>query len=274
MTMESEKPKLWFRAKRYGWGWYPVSWEGWLIIAIFVAVLTLHALLSVSETVEPTNNEIYWFFVRTSILVFLLIYICYRRGEKPRWRWGDTSATEFTKIYTAEGEPTGSVATLREVHQKGLWHQTVHVWVVTPDKKILMQKRAKIKTAGADEWDNHGGHIEKDEDPTTAAVREVKEEIGLTLAPSSLKQCLRYQKSQSYNGGTFVENEYIILYIAEATVELAALKLNYEEVSEVGLFSVSELSVGKAPDGCIIGLNAQEYQALLAYITGEHHGAA
>ena len=21
--------KLWFKAKLYGWGWYPCSWEGW-----------------------------------------------------------------------------------------------------------------------------------------------------------------------------------------------------------------------------------------------------
>lgn len=28
------KNKLWFKAKNYGWGWYPVTWEGWTVTII------------------------------------------------------------------------------------------------------------------------------------------------------------------------------------------------------------------------------------------------
>ena len=28
--------QLWFKAKTYGYGWYPVTWQGWLVILIYV----------------------------------------------------------------------------------------------------------------------------------------------------------------------------------------------------------------------------------------------
>ena len=34
----------WFGPKRIGWGWTPVSWEGWLVTALFVAVVGAGAI--------------------------------------------------------------------------------------------------------------------------------------------------------------------------------------------------------------------------------------
>lgn len=31
--------KLWFGPRRLGWGWTPVSWEGWAALAILVGVV-------------------------------------------------------------------------------------------------------------------------------------------------------------------------------------------------------------------------------------------
>lgn len=85
--------KIWFRAKRYGWGWYPVAWQGWAVVAVFVALQVLNFLRidahshSVSDTLQP-------FIIQAFLLGVILIYVCYRTGEKPRWQWGvdDTGA--------------------------------------------------------------------------------------------------------------------------------------------------------------------------------------
>ncbi len=43
--MQNER-KYWFSAKRYGWGWgIPSSWQGWLVLAAFVALLVVGSLL-------------------------------------------------------------------------------------------------------------------------------------------------------------------------------------------------------------------------------------
>ena len=52
---------------------------------------------------------------------------------------------------------------------------TVEVFIVY-NKKVLLRKHDKYKI-----WLSVGGHIEKDEDPNQAALREVKEEVGLNI---------------------------------------------------------------------------------------------
>ncbi|PIR77937.1 MAG: hypothetical protein COU28_04330 [Candidatus Magasanikbacteria bacterium CG10_big_fil_rev_8_21_14_0_10_36_16] len=79
---------LWFKRKLYGWGWVPVKWQGWFIILIFLGFIlwTGHSLGASNQ--EPTLNELDWFFAKIAIAVFLLLFICYKKGEKPRWQWG------------------------------------------------------------------------------------------------------------------------------------------------------------------------------------------
>jgi len=52
---------------------------------------------------------------------------------------------------------------------------TVEVFVVY-NNKVLLRKHDKYKI-----WLSVGGHIELDEDPNEAAIREVKEEVGLDI---------------------------------------------------------------------------------------------
>jgi hypothetical protein len=86
--------KLWFRAKRYGWGWYPVSWQGWATVLVFVALAVWNGLDFSSATSnatllrgQPTDAVLFWFFAKLIVLVAALIFICYKKGEEPRWRW-------------------------------------------------------------------------------------------------------------------------------------------------------------------------------------------
>lgn len=72
--------KLWFKAKTYGWGWCPCSWEGWSILLIWAILFTL----AVVKMDHEWFKNILFIFLITAIL----IYICYKKGEKPHWRGG------------------------------------------------------------------------------------------------------------------------------------------------------------------------------------------
>lgn len=74
--------EIWFRAKRYGWGWgAPVAWQGWVVLVGWLALLLagVLALVRLSPVVA---------FVYTLAMVALLIAICWIKGERPRWHWG------------------------------------------------------------------------------------------------------------------------------------------------------------------------------------------
>lgn len=58
---------------------------------------------------------------------------------------------------------------------------------ITNEDKILLMKGAPTKRIWANQFNGIGGHIEKGEDIRQAALRELKEETGLSV--SSLKLC-------------------------------------------------------------------------------------
>jgi hypothetical protein len=73
--------KVWFPAKRYGWGWGPPNcWQGWVVMLLWLALVFASTFL--------LNQHLAWAVVCMGGLVLLLILICYLKGEKPRWRWG------------------------------------------------------------------------------------------------------------------------------------------------------------------------------------------
>jgi uncharacterized membrane protein YhaH (DUF805 family) len=83
MNEHDPKPRYWFYAKRYGWGWgLPATWEGWTVAIIWV--MTIVGLGSWIAT-----RSMVGYFVFIAVMVTVIVGVCYAKGEPPRWRWGD-----------------------------------------------------------------------------------------------------------------------------------------------------------------------------------------
>lgn len=92
MDNEKQAKHLWFRRKWYGWGWYPATWQGWLITGLY-GVLIVGFALTIDE--YSSTREIWFTCVIPIVLLTLaFIKIAYRTGEKPRWQWGKSHDTE------------------------------------------------------------------------------------------------------------------------------------------------------------------------------------
>jgi len=61
----------------------PSSWQGWVVLAAFAA------LSAAAFFAFPPNEKPGALFACIAALAALLIAICWLKGEKPRWRWGD-----------------------------------------------------------------------------------------------------------------------------------------------------------------------------------------
>ena len=84
---ETDK-RYWFRAKKYGWGWgIPQTWQGWTVLIVYAAAVSLLAAMTLGDNKE-TAADILLFVIGMTIPTISLIYICYKKGEQPRWRWG------------------------------------------------------------------------------------------------------------------------------------------------------------------------------------------
>jgi hypothetical protein len=82
-----KKNKLWFRRKTYGWGWTPITWEGWLVTLVVVVIPILIRLTAKAMDYEKSTQYFYT-WASVPILLMALILICFRFGEKPKWQWG------------------------------------------------------------------------------------------------------------------------------------------------------------------------------------------
>ena len=80
----------WFKRKLYGWGWTPVKWQGWCAVLLYIVLIL--AIVSSREKYIPGNDMSGSNFLTSAlpiiVLTILLILICYKKGEKPKWMWG------------------------------------------------------------------------------------------------------------------------------------------------------------------------------------------
>jgi len=101
--MQPGERKIWFPAKRYGWGWGPpVCWQGWVVVLLWAGLnaggafwlmhRSVHAVIYAAGSNTPLRSvdmqgvELY--VIYAVVLTLLFCAICLAKGEKPRWRWG------------------------------------------------------------------------------------------------------------------------------------------------------------------------------------------
>ncbi|MBG6133552.1 isopentenyldiphosphate isomerase [Aquimarina sp. EL_43] len=150
-------------------------------------------------------------------------------------------ADEFIDILHKTGEFTGEVRLKSEAHQLGLYHASVHIWFFTAQGEILLQKRADNKDTYPGLWDvSVAGHIGTGETPEDSAIREVKEEIGLSVSKNDLMFIGTYL-AEKMPGPDLYDNEFHHIYLSRLEVSIETLTLQEEEVSDLTLIDINEL---------------------------------
>lgn len=143
---------------------------------------------------------------------------------------------EYIDIFDEGGNPLGIRKLKSEAHEKGLWHEAVHIWMYNPKGEILLQLRARNKEIHPGLWDAAAaGHIGAGETPAATAIREIKEEIGLDIKEESL-EFYKKIKCRGIKKGDIQNNEFIYIYFLEYNGKIENLKLQEEEVGDVKFF--------------------------------------
>ena len=71
-----------------------------------------------------------------------------------------------------------------EIHRKGLFHRSVHVFLLDESDRLYLQRRSYEKSEHPGKWDSSAsGHVDSGESYQEAARRELEEEIGVTASP-------------------------------------------------------------------------------------------
>jgi isopentenyldiphosphate isomerase len=137
----------------------------------------------------------------------------------------------------AEGRPRGLV------HRDGVWHRSFHCWVVRAAPRgpaLLLQRRASTKQTWPGAWDvSAAGHYRSDEG-LAGGLREIAEELGLTVVAGELVALERHREVLRYASG-LRDREYQDVYLVRRDEPLSAYRPDPREVTGLVVLSAPSL---------------------------------
>lgn len=97
---------------------------------------------------------------------------------------------ELFDVIDSKGNPAGQIVSREKAHAEGIPHRTAHIWIIRKKEgkvQILLQKRSQNKDSFPGKFDtSSAGHIQAGDEPLESALRELKEELGISATPEQL----------------------------------------------------------------------------------------
>ena len=154
---------------------------------------------------------------------------------------------ELFDVIDSKGNPTGQIVSREKAHAEGIMHRTAHIWIIREMDgrvQILLQKRSQNKDSFPGKFDtSSAGHIQAGDEPLESALRELKEELGISAAPEQLHFAGTFPISfvKEFHGKVFRDEEVAFVYIYKEPVNTDELILQKEEVETVQWFDLEEV---------------------------------
>ena len=153
---------------------------------------------------------------------------------------GDTSNMELWDLYTKDREKTNRTMIRGEQRPDGYYRIVVHICIFNDKGEMLIQQRQPFKKGWSNMWDiSVGGSAVAGDTSQTAAERELREELGIEMSFERIMPSLTINFEDGFDD----------IYVVEKNVEIADLKLQYEEVQTAkwaGLDEIMEMIDGGA----------------------------
>lgn len=127
-------------------------------------------------------------------------------------------------------------ASKQEAWDQGLRHRVIRIMIANDSGELLLQHRSPTKDIFPDCWDNSvAGHVDVGEDYNEAALRELKEELGLDNV--HIQEIGTYASSEVWQGHIF--NRFTKVYQAHSNLTPATLEEG--KVDGVQWFTLSQI---------------------------------
>lgn len=177
---------------------------------------------------------------------------------------------EMVDVFTADGIKTTTVISRNQAHSKGLWHRTVHIWIKNSNGDLLLQKRSSTKETHPGLWDiSCAGHLSAGDSSIEAALREMKEELGISCRSNTLKLLFTLPQQYISPNHRVFDNEITDVFLLTKTIEEHDVSPDPEEVAEVAVFPVNDLKKQIVMKKDIFVPHDEEYRRLFSVLDAE-----
>ena len=172
---------------------------------------------------------------------------------------------EQIDIVCEDGQPTGLRASRAEVHRKGLWHRTVHIWIYNEKYGVLLQKRSQNKESHPGLWDiSCAGHISAGESSVDAAIKELNEELGVRARADDLKFLFSEKSFFVQQKGRYIDREIHDTYLFRKVIPVDLLRIQTCEIECVKYIPFNEFELSVTQNSLNMVQHTSEYKQLVS----------
>jgi len=145
---------------------------------------------------------------------------------------------EYLDVVTENGILTGETIDRETAHLTGIWHRTSHLWLLRKKNnaiQVLLQKRAALKSFPGCYDISSAGHIPAGEDYIPSALRELREELGISAEAEELICCgdRTIIWDDVFFGKPYHDRQYTRVFFMWKELEETEFRLQEEEVESV-----------------------------------------
>lgn len=134
---------------------------------------------------------------------------------------------EYIDLYDENRNPLGHKVSRDEVRKQENFFLIVHVWIRNSKGEYLIQKRSKDTDFKPYIWATTMGVVETNQTTIETAIKEVKEELGVSYHENDVKIIARYKTKSTY------ANHFTDVFVIEDDLALEDIILQKSELSEV-----------------------------------------
>ncbi len=151
--------------------------------------------------------------------------------------------SELLDIYDENGNHIGT-EDRNLVHQNGLWHKTIHCWIVRNKENILFQKRSANLLDNPNKlYTTASGHIKAGETLEQAFKREISEELGINLndiIPIKIMEQIYKTDFMKKNNTEFHDRVFCNIFMAHCNIPLTDYNLQEEELDGIAEVNITD----------------------------------
>ena len=150
---------------------------------------------------------------------------------------------EYIDIFTRDGQYTGITRPKHDPKKPGEYYKHVLIIMKTTDSpapgegegQYIVQQRSLKAKYYAGKWDMTGGAVMAREEPEVAAIREVQEELNITIPAQDIQ--LGFERIVDWDDGTGL---LLSVFMCRVDVPQDGFKFNPREVNDVKVMSFHE----------------------------------
>lgn len=141
---------------------------------------------------------------------------------------------EMWDIYDKSGNMTGKIMEKGSLIGEDEYHLAMEAWIVNKEGRILIQQRSNQCEILPDIWGHTTGRMLSGENSMAGCIREIKEELGMTVSAEEIHFIRRIIREDGY---------HIIwdIYLVETGIAISEIRIDEQEVAQVRWVTAEEL---------------------------------